>query len=582
MSPCQRALLSGLQTVHSLHTASDSTQNEATRAAQQAAYQASTAAALPAVREPLQQACWQGWHAGQRPGGTLTHLVATVHATLTASGKLPDDAVLARTLPARCVELVDSLRSTPTTRSLAALMLPRDAQGPGGLPLPLPVLTQLLRVYSALTPPTAPPDVQQRLLLAMATAARAAGNTDLAVRVVDKLSLLMSTAPTPSQGQAGAESAAVQPLSRSVLSTALAAARVHILAEAGAMPPLEAAGKQMAALSGLLSHPRDLLQLALDARYERLASRMRTAPDSTAQLTVVAAEGAAAGLVSLSEWLAGCPAAAVASLASAAHSAAGSRAGPVALTDWVAVLKALAGCPLPMPYQAAGDSGANSIGAHASIVPQCVTRQHAFQACVHVGALHLAPEMPSAWLQWGQALAAWQREIRQRQQQQQQQPVAGGRQAIAPQVASVQQEEEELASTAVCAYSMWLYHSWHHLAVPEDATPVLLKIVQTLVRYGAGAEAQLQGHLLLAPAAAWQTLAPQLFAQLRHTHPGVRRLVLGLLKRVALAAPFSVLYPALAEVQSCERAGAAVLSEVEVSDGQPACMPCLATRSRRK
>ncbi len=83
-------------------------------------------------------------------------------------------------------------------------------------------------------------------------------------------------------------------------------------------------------------------------------------------------------------------------------------------------------------------------------------------------------------------------------------------------------------------------------------------------RHGHAIEPSLQQHLALPPPGVWQAVTPQIFAQLRHPQPAVRGLLLQLLQRVAAAAPFAVLYPALAEVQAEERAGGTPLPELQV------------------
>jgi len=87
---------------------------------------------------------------------------------------------------------------------------------------------------------------------------------------------------------------------------------------------------------------------------------------------------------------------------------------------------------------------------------------------------------------------------------------------------------------------------------------------QAVSKHGAALERQLALHLERCPPRAWQAITPQLFAQLHHPAPGVRRLVLRLLQRVAAAAPFAVLYTTLAEAQVAEHSGAALLPELQV------------------
>jgi hypothetical protein len=85
-----------------------------------------------------------------------------------------------------------------------------------------------------------------------------------------------------------------------------------------------------------------------------------------------------------------------------------------------------------------------------------------------------------------------------------------------------------------------------------------------VVRHGASLQTTLMTSLDMCPPGTWQALTPQLFAQLRHSAPGVRQLVLRLLQQVSVTAPFAVLYPALAEVQAAERAGGRVAPELQV------------------
>ncbi|GFH31478.1 uncharacterized protein HaLaN_30537, partial [Haematococcus lacustris] len=135
-------------------------------------------------------------------------------------------------------------------------------------------------------------------------------------------------------------------------------------------------------------------------------------------------------------------------------------------------------------------------------------------ASVQLAALRLAPDLAQAWLHWGLALMTWAKDAKQQQ--------------------------------------------------PSPTQPTPPQEGGVVIRHGGHLEAELGSCLDRSPPGVWQGLAPQLFAQLQHKQPGVRRLVLRLVQQVAAAAPFAVLYPALAEVQAAQRAGAAAAEEVQV------------------
>jgi hypothetical protein len=167
--------------------------------------------------------------------------------------------------------------------------------------------------------------------------------------------------------------------------------------------------------------------------------------------------------------------------------------------------------------KASDEASGGSIGwtNTATVVPGALLRggPHSLQAAVHVAALHLAPQLPAAWLQWGNALISWSRQLRQLKLQQPLPAHATSMTAMmstTPQIAAAPKHvdamgqaagvlagdggghsgsEEDAAQLAVCgahALCMWLRvsASQRALAVPEDALPVLLRVLQVRAAHG--------------------------------------------------------------------------------------------------
>jgi hypothetical protein len=93
------------------------------------------------------------------------------------------------------------------------------------------------------------------------------------------------------------------------------------------------------------------------------------------------------------------------------------------------------------------------------------------------------------------------------------------------------------------------------LAAPRALLAPLLKLLRLALDWGPQLEPQLRASLGASPAAAWQALAPQLFAALSHRQPAVRGLAAELLCGVAAAAPCSVLFPCVVELRGAEERG---------------------------
>ena len=87
---------------------------------------------------------------------------------------------------------------------------------------------------------------------------------------------------------------------------------------------------------------------------------------------------------------------------------------------------------------------------------------------------------------------------------------------------------------------VWLItqHRSYYLSVIHVHLPCACQVV---VRHGPVMEARLCAALTSCPPAVWQAVTPQLFAQLSHPQPAVRRLVLGVLHAVAMVSRLTFL-----------------------------------------
>jgi hypothetical protein len=86
-----------------------------------------------------------------------------------------------------------------------------------------------------------------------------------------------------------------------------------------------------------------------------------------------------------------------------------------------------------------------------------------------------------------------------------------------------------------------------------DTLSCMLRLIRMLVKVGTDIPAHMAHGLAATPIAPWQAVVPQLLSRLGHPTPFVAREVLKLLIRLARAAPYLLVYPALVGTQSIQQ-----------------------------